>query len=562
MGRKRKKNKGKKSGLDNEINKQQKMQQRQQKNTLNKLNKKSKYIKKDSPFKRMCNQLLPLGLELRDPRSDGNCLFRALSDQLNGNENDHKQYRKSIVNYMKVNHEDFAPFYIGDFDKYLIKMGKDAEWGGNLELIAISKCYKVDIIIHQLDAAKYEILYPFGNALRSIHLAYTEGRHYMSVRQINDVGRGAAQEIILGNSSDNRIRELKRKEIMLGHQGIKPDINTGRYDKKMLNNNGKKKDKPYKGIKLSKNERIVMQATQCMNIKHVRDVLEWNENNIDAAIEFLVNERTDFGTKIWDEIEMKNAPKNEPKTDTNQTNNNNNSNNDSKTDNNSDIKNKNSNNGNSIDNSEANEIDMDTLNAIIACEEKKNPYMDNDLMNGINESMKSYKDKAKTSNNNNNKNNKYTQNSKQKPKIKVKIASNNNNNNRDSYNGNNRHKNGHNNGNKSTWSNHNKICECGSGLKVKKCCGKRANYKGNKNNHHHYNELNNNNDDDDPIEKLQKQVNCLKGKKKKKLQAKLNALKNSKKKFEENVKRKQETISKQERQKNKISPLAHVTINI
>lgn len=49
-----------------------------------------------------------------------NCLFRALADQLNGDNKVHGRHRKDVVEYMKNHKDDFAPFLdeTVTFEKY------------------------------------------------------------------------------------------------------------------------------------------------------------------------------------------------------------------------------------------------------------------------------------------------------------------------------------------------------------------------------------------------------------------------------------------------------------
>jgi OTU-like cysteine protease len=94
--------------------------------------------------------------------ADGNCLFRALSDQLfydYGNQ--HTDVREDIVEYMEDNKDDFVVFLVlndkdsveedaEDFEGYCSEMRNDGTWGGNLELVAASKVYRyVLLILHQ-----------------------------------------------------------------------------------------------------------------------------------------------------------------------------------------------------------------------------------------------------------------------------------------------------------------------------------------------------------------------------------------------------------------------------
>ena len=65
---------------------------------------------KKSELGQFLDQLRPLGLGIRKAQSDGNCLFRAISDQISGDQNNQAKYRKNIVEYMKANNDEFAPF--------------------------------------------------------------------------------------------------------------------------------------------------------------------------------------------------------------------------------------------------------------------------------------------------------------------------------------------------------------------------------------------------------------------------------------------------------------------
>jgi hypothetical protein len=87
--------------------------------------------------------------------SDGNCLFRALSDQLHGDlGNDHDDVRSEICDFMEDNQDDFKLFLVlddddceegddaKDFESYMSNMRQDGEWGGNLELVAAARLYQ------------------------------------------------------------------------------------------------------------------------------------------------------------------------------------------------------------------------------------------------------------------------------------------------------------------------------------------------------------------------------------------------------------------------------------
>jgi hypothetical protein len=85
-----------------------------------------------------------------DMEADGNCLFRALSDQLYMDfGNMHADIRSDIADYLEAFEADFSSFLVledededaADFESYVHSMRQDGEWGGNLELVAAARLY-------------------------------------------------------------------------------------------------------------------------------------------------------------------------------------------------------------------------------------------------------------------------------------------------------------------------------------------------------------------------------------------------------------------------------------
>lgn len=60
-------------------------------------------------------QLYAIGLRLRKIEADGNCLFRSVADQIEGDPSKHMEYRNATVEYMRENPADFQPFIDTDF---------------------------------------------------------------------------------------------------------------------------------------------------------------------------------------------------------------------------------------------------------------------------------------------------------------------------------------------------------------------------------------------------------------------------------------------------------------
>jgi len=64
--------------------------------------------------KSFASQLAEMGLKVREVIGDGNCLFRALADQLDGDDHAHSRHRQDVVRYITEHRDDFEPFIEDD----------------------------------------------------------------------------------------------------------------------------------------------------------------------------------------------------------------------------------------------------------------------------------------------------------------------------------------------------------------------------------------------------------------------------------------------------------------
>ena len=123
-------------------------------------------------------QLEKLNLALRSITGDGNCLFRAISDQITGSEKSHLRFRREAVKacskinstvytltdwsyfehrkYVKENKDYFAPF-IEEFDDFVENLNTSGEFAGNEAIVALARVYKLKIIIHQANQAVWNV---------------------------------------------------------------------------------------------------------------------------------------------------------------------------------------------------------------------------------------------------------------------------------------------------------------------------------------------------------------------------------------------------------------------
>ncbi|KAG7391103.1 hypothetical protein PHYPSEUDO_005870 [Phytophthora pseudosyringae] len=114
----------------------------------------------DDQYKRL---YLRLGWEVAPIRKDGNCLFRALSDQLYGHERRHLELRRRLVDFIDLERAYFEPFVAGEgVVEYCARLREAGAWGGHPELVAAARLLGVHIIVHtgpvkrlRIDSDKY-----------------------------------------------------------------------------------------------------------------------------------------------------------------------------------------------------------------------------------------------------------------------------------------------------------------------------------------------------------------------------------------------------------------------
>ncbi|TDL26853.1 cysteine proteinase [Rickenella mellea] len=96
-------------------------------------------------------QLRSLGLYAAPTLGDGNCLFRALSDQYYGTASQHLKLREEICDWMASYKERYEPFVLDErgFDVHLTCMRQPGTYGGHLELVAFANLKRRNIKVIQ-----------------------------------------------------------------------------------------------------------------------------------------------------------------------------------------------------------------------------------------------------------------------------------------------------------------------------------------------------------------------------------------------------------------------------
>ncbi|KAF2737474.1 OTU domain-containing protein 6B [Polyplosphaeria fusca] len=146
------------------------------------------------------------GLQEKEIRADGHCLYAAVADQMETtglglepriepkiNTEDklpaYKTVRHAAAAFIEQNPDDFVPFMEERLDEYLQKIRDTGEWGGHMELLALAKTYGVTINVLHGDGRIDKIGEEGANAeAKEIWLGYYKhnfglGEHYNSLRK-------------------------------------------------------------------------------------------------------------------------------------------------------------------------------------------------------------------------------------------------------------------------------------------------------------------------------------------------------------------------------------------
>ncbi|EPS67633.1 hypothetical protein M569_07143, partial [Genlisea aurea] len=114
---------------------------------------------------------------------DGNCQFRALSDQFYRTPEHHKFVREQIVNQLKWWPEIYEGYVPMGYERYLEKISKNGEWGDHVTLQAAADFYgiKILVITSFKDTCYIEILPAVQKSQRVIFLSFWAEVHYNSI---------------------------------------------------------------------------------------------------------------------------------------------------------------------------------------------------------------------------------------------------------------------------------------------------------------------------------------------------------------------------------------------
>lgn len=147
----------------------------------------------------LVKKLKNLGLVIFDIPSDGNCLYSAVVHQLKevcGKTFTVPEIRLKTSDFLKLNKDDFIPYLshpdTGEmltdqqFDDYCSQVANSVQWGGEIELRALSHIFKIPIKVIQAEGSDITIGIEYTYCNKTLVLVfhrhmYGLGEHYNSV---------------------------------------------------------------------------------------------------------------------------------------------------------------------------------------------------------------------------------------------------------------------------------------------------------------------------------------------------------------------------------------------
>ncbi|PKI52532.1 hypothetical protein CRG98_027104 [Punica granatum] len=139
-------------------------------------------------YQRLLQRLKVYGLYEVKVSGDGNCQFRALSDQMFKSPEYHKHVRKEVVKQLKDCRNLYEGYVPMKYKKYYRKMSKSGEWGDHVTLQAAADKFaaKICLLTSFRETCFIEIAPQFEAPKREFWLSFWSEVHYNSLYEIRD----------------------------------------------------------------------------------------------------------------------------------------------------------------------------------------------------------------------------------------------------------------------------------------------------------------------------------------------------------------------------------------
>ena len=220
------------------------------------------------------------GLSIYKAGADGNCLFRSVSHQLYGTEENHDLIRAKCVEYMELMGSFFENFFVWKKEAYFENMRKDGVWGGEPEIQAILELYDRPVAIYVYDCEENAKKILRGVEVHGeretggiIRLSYEGGNHYNSI-----VGE-SHQEHLFDSHNAGEVENIKLKELLELVEQEKLDAVAAGGD---ADGEGKKEEDPAKSERQEKQiERRLSIFRKDVKFNPISNELNWGDIDLD-----------------------------------------------------------------------------------------------------------------------------------------------------------------------------------------------------------------------------------------------------------------------------------------
>lgn len=137
---------------------------------------------------RLSQRLQVYGLYEVKVSGDGNCQFRAISDQLYRSPEYHKHVRKEVVKQLKECRSLYEGYVPMKYNKYYKKISKTGEWGDHVTLQAAADKFaaKICLLTSFRDTCFIEITPQHQAPQRELWLSFWSEVHYNSLYEIRE----------------------------------------------------------------------------------------------------------------------------------------------------------------------------------------------------------------------------------------------------------------------------------------------------------------------------------------------------------------------------------------
>lgn len=139
----------------------------------------AQWIEEDRNFEK---KMRKRGFLVKKMGEDGACLFRAVADQVYGDQDMHGVVRKHCMDYIALNSDYFSQYVTEDFDTYVNRKRLDCTHGNHIEMQAMSEMYNRTIEVFCYGKDPINIFHGVHQSDNEpIRLSYQRGSHYNSI---------------------------------------------------------------------------------------------------------------------------------------------------------------------------------------------------------------------------------------------------------------------------------------------------------------------------------------------------------------------------------------------